>query len=67
METHRLKPVLLSANLWEEFVDQKQLREHLLSLLSGGNAHVDEKATFRGIPGKLRAVRPPGLPYSMFC
>ena len=52
--------------IFEELLDQKPLREHLLSLLSGGNAHVDGNATFRGIPAKLRAVRPPGLPYSIW-
>ena len=47
-------------------MNEKVLREHLRSLLSGGNAHVDAKATFAGIPAKLRGKRPEGLPYSIW-
>lgn len=45
---------------------EKVLREHLVNLLSGGGAHVDWKDAFRGIPPKLRGVRPDGLPYSIW-
>jgi DinB superfamily len=43
---------------------EKQLREHLDQLLSGGNAHLDWKSALSGIPPKLRGVRPAGLPHS---
>ena len=42
----------------EEPVNEKALREHLVNLLSGRGAHVDWKATFSGVPPKLRGVRP---------
>ena len=42
------------------------LREHLVNLLSGGGAHIDWKGTFKGIPAKLRGVRPDNLPYSIW-
>jgi DinB superfamily len=44
----------------------KALRQHLVNLLSGGGAHIEWKATFAGIPPKLRGVRPEGLPYSVW-
>lgn len=47
-------------------MNDKALREHLLSLLAGGNAHLDWKAAFKGIPPKLRGVRPAGLAYSIW-
>jgi DinB family protein len=47
-------------------VNDKSLREHLLNLLSGKGAHLDWKDSFRGIPLKLRGVRPKGLPYSLW-
>ncbi len=47
-------------------MNEKSLREHLLELLSGRGAHLDWKASFRGIPSKLRGVRPDGLPYSLW-
>lgn len=47
-------------------MNEKALREHLGNLLSGGGAHLDWKTTFRGIPPKLRGVRPSGLPYSIW-
>jgi len=47
-------------------VKEKLLREHLVNLLAGRGAHVDWKATFRGVPPKLRGVRPSGLPYSVW-
>jgi uncharacterized damage-inducible protein DinB len=36
----------------------KALREHLLALLKGGEAHVDFEAAIKGMPPKLRGVRP---------
>jgi hypothetical protein len=45
-------------------VKEKQLREHLVNLLSGGGAHLDWKASLAGIPPELRGVRPSGMPHS---
>ena len=45
-------------------MQEKQLREHLGELLSGGNAHLDWKSALGGIPPKLRGVRPAGAPHS---
>jgi hypothetical protein len=45
-------------------VQDKLLREHLVDLLTGRNAHADWKAAFAGISPKLRGVRPEGIPYS---
>src|SRR5271169_6873414 len=50
----------------EAIVEERILREHLVNALSGRGAHVDWKASFRGIPPKLRGVRPGGLPYSLW-
>jgi len=50
----------------EEPAKDKALREHLVNLLSDGGAHIDWKATFAGVPPKLRGVRPAGLPYSIW-
>jgi DinB family protein len=47
-------------------VNDKALREHLLELLAGRGAHVDWKASFKGVPPKMRGVRPKGLPYSLW-
>jgi DinB superfamily len=40
------------------------LREHLLSLLRGGGAHLDFEKAVAGLPPELRGVRPAGLPHS---
>jgi hypothetical protein len=50
----------------EAAVKEKALREHLVNHLSGRGAHVDWKASFSGVPPKLRGVRPSGLPYSVW-
>ncbi|HWF13838.1 MAG TPA: DinB family protein [Candidatus Acidoferrales bacterium] len=47
-------------------MNEDKLRKHLLELLSGRGAHADWKASFRGIPPKLRGVRPSGLPHSLW-
>ena len=44
----------------------KMIREHLLELLHGGHAHVDFDKATADIPPELRAVRPAGLPYSVW-
>ena len=47
-------------------MNEKSLREHLVNLLSGASAHVDWKASFKGVAPKSRGVRPEGLPYSLW-
>jgi hypothetical protein len=42
----------------------KSLREHLLFLLSGGGAHAGFDDVVKGMPEKLRGVKPNGLPHS---
>ena len=42
----------------------KQLREHLLDLLSGGGAHAKFEEVVSDMPEKLRSVKPNGLPHS---
>jgi hypothetical protein len=42
----------------------KQLREHLLYLLDGGGAHARFDDVVKGVPEKLRGVKPEGLPHS---
>ena len=44
----------------------KPLRDQLVELLTGGNAHVDWKTAFARIPPKLRGVRPPGAGHSIW-
>jgi hypothetical protein len=38
--------------------NDKALREHLLALLNGGEAHVDFEGAIKGMPPSLRGVRP---------
>lgn len=40
------------------------LREQLLQLLRGGNAHLDFEGVIEGFPVDRAGVRPPGLPHS---
>jgi uncharacterized damage-inducible protein DinB len=40
------------------------LRQHLLDLLRGRNAHADFDTTLADFPSRLRGVKPPGAPYS---
>jgi hypothetical protein len=42
----------------------RALRQHLLDLLRGGNAHLNFDEALTGLPPQLRGVKPPGLPYS---
>ncbi len=42
----------------------KQIRNHVISLLKGGNAHVTFDAAVKGLSPELRGVRPDNLPYS---
>jgi len=47
-------------------VDDQKLRKQIVEFLSGRGAHVDWKASFRGVPPKLRGVRPSGFPHSLW-
>jgi hypothetical protein len=40
------------------------LREHLVSLLKGGSAHLDFEAAIEGLPAEARGGRPAGLPHT---
>lgn len=40
------------------------LREHLLSLLRGGNAHLDFDTAVADLPPALRGAKPPGQPFT---
>jgi hypothetical protein len=40
------------------------LRQHLLDLLRGGNAHLNFEEALAGLPPNLRGAKPAGLPYS---
>ena len=40
------------------------LREHLLDLLTGSNAHADFEAAIKGLPAELRGKRPKGADHS---
>lgn len=42
----------------------RSLRQHLLELLRGGNAHLNFEEALAGLPPTLRGARPHGLPYS---
>jgi hypothetical protein len=42
----------------------KSVREHLVSLLSSGNAHIDFEKTIADLPADLRGRKPAALPYS---
>lgn len=42
----------------------KELREHLRVLLTGGDAHADFEASVKGMPRELRGTRPAGSPHS---
>jgi hypothetical protein len=42
----------------------KQLRDHLISLLKGGGAHSTFDDAVKDLPEKLRGVKPEGLPHS---
>ncbi|HET6142777.1 MAG TPA: DinB family protein [Candidatus Acidoferrales bacterium] len=47
-------------------MEDKNLRKQIVEFLSGRGAHVDWKASFRGVPPKLRGVRPTGFPHSLW-
>jgi len=45
-------------------LNDKSLRQHLLDLLHGGNAHADFEQTIEKLPANLRGVRPQGAEHS---
>ncbi len=44
--------------------NDKALREHLVQLLKGGNAHVDFDGAIKGLPANLRGKTPRGAEHS---
>ena len=44
--------------------NDKALRQHLLDLLKGGNAHVEFDSAFKDFPAQLRGRRPKGTQHS---
>jgi len=42
----------------------QSLRDHVLSLLKGGGAHLDFDKAIAGLPAELRGVKPAGLPFT---
>ena len=42
----------------------RALREHLLQLLRGGQAHLDFDKAIAGLPATLRGARPAGIPHT---
>ena len=47
-------------------VDDKALREHLLKLLEGGEAHADLQHAFSELPEAQRGVKPAGAPHTVW-
>jgi hypothetical protein len=46
--------------------NDKALRQHVLNLLKGGNAHVDFDSAFKDLPAALRGKRPKGTQHSLW-
>jgi hypothetical protein len=46
--------------------NDKPVREHLLKLLAGGQAHVTFEAAVKGVPASLRGKRPKGVEHSLW-
>ena len=44
--------------------EDRSLREHVISLLRGGGAHLDFDKAIAGLPAELRGAKPNGLPFS---
>ncbi|MEE8349760.1 MAG: DinB family protein, partial [Acidobacteriota bacterium] len=44
--------------------EEESVREHLLNLLKGRQAHLDHERALADFPRELRGQRPKGLPYS---
>jgi len=50
----------------EPMANDKALRQHIRSLLKGGNAHADFDAVFKDLPVELRGKRPKGAEHSLW-
>jgi hypothetical protein len=46
--------------------NDQALRQHVLNLLKGGNAHVDFDSAFKDLPAALRGKRPKGTQHSLW-
>ncbi len=44
--------------------ESEALRQHVLDLLRGRNAHADFDTAVADLPSRLRGVKPPGVPYT---
>lgn len=44
--------------------ESEALRQHVLDLLRGRNAHIDFDAAVADFPSRLRGAKPPGAPYT---
>jgi hypothetical protein len=47
-------------------MDEKTLRDQMGKILNKSEAHVDWKEALEDVPAKLRGVRPPGSPHSLW-
>lgn len=47
-------------------MDEKKFREQIGKVLNKSEAHVDWKEALEDVPAKLRGVRPPGSPHSLW-
>ncbi|HKS66663.1 MAG TPA: DinB family protein [Candidatus Acidoferrales bacterium] len=47
-------------------MDEKTLRDQMSKILNKSEAHVDWKEALDDVPAKLRGVRPPGSPHSLW-
>jgi hypothetical protein len=45
-------------------MNDKSLRQHIVSLLSGKGAHADFRGAVSGVPPKFRGAKPEGAPHS---
>jgi hypothetical protein len=46
--------------------NDKLLRDHVVSLLTGGHAHLDFAKATANLPVALRGTKPPGLPFTLW-
>lgn len=45
-------------------MNDREVREHVLWLLDGGNAHLDFEAAVGDLPAEFRGARPPSVPHT---
>ncbi|MGD0988889.1 MAG: DinB family protein [Candidatus Sulfotelmatobacter sp.] len=64
MTTSKMKVKIAKAKIKIKDPHGQQLREHLIFLLDGGGAHAKFDEVVKGMPEKLRGVKPEGLPHS---